>query len=275
MKFMKPSVNQVFLITADAEWPSISFTTDATGSHTWSWTIAWGSYKQSGSATSAGNTWDGKAAIANYGGTLTVRATSGKETATITVNLKGTNPVSSSVTAYLATKADSDGFDKIIQHETQCTHFSANGDPKKSFDNGYGMCQLTNPAPSFVQVWNWKRNVDAGLKLFAGKRTSAIGYLSQSGRAYSSTQLKYEAVCRWNGGSYHDWDAKNGKWIRKADILCDSKTGNIGWDMTGGKNRGKTEDQLHKRDQGSYGSPPDASASWMYSGVCYADAVLG
>ena len=71
------------------------------------------------------------------------------------------------------------------------------------------MCQLTNPTPSFEQVWNWKRNVDGGLALFARKRTStsAITYLSESGRNYSPERLQRESVCRWNGGRYHEWDA--------------------------------------------------------------------
>jgi hypothetical protein len=137
------------------------------------------------------------------------------------------------------------------------------------------MCQLTNPVPGFDQVWNWKLNVQAGLSLFSGKRTAAINYLTQNNRSYTNEQLMYEAVCRWNGGSYHEWDDKAGKWIRHPNILCDSATGNIGWDMDDAANKGKTEVELHKRDSASYSKPPGASAHWQYSGVCYADKVLG
>jgi hypothetical protein len=77
------------------------------------------------------------------------------------------------VTSYLATKPGGDGFDRIIQNESKFKHFDANSVPVKSFDKGYGMCQLTRPAPTFEQAWNWKANVDQRLALFAQKRTAA------------------------------------------------------------------------------------------------------
>lgn len=98
--------------------------------------------------------------------------------------------------------------------------------------------------------------------------------LTQSSRTYTADQLKYEAVCRWNGGSHHEWDAKAVAWVRKASILCDTKTGNIGWDMTDAENKDKTEAALRKRDSDSYKKPPTATAHWKYSGVCYADRIL-
>jgi hypothetical protein len=275
MNFTKPSPNDSFTINSAAEWPSIVFQTDATGAHGWEWTLTWGSFTKSGKEQTPSNVWDAKAVVTNYGGTLTVRAEANKVFAAITVKIKGTNPSAAEVTQYLGTKLDSAGFDKIIQHESKCRHFNGTGEPVKSFDNGYGMCQLTTPAPSFEQVWNWKLNVDGGLKLFSQKRTSAVGYLSQSSRSYTDDQLKYETVCRWNGGAYHQWDEKAGKWVRPTSILCDTKTGNIGWDMTKTENVGKTEAQLHTRDSGSYSTPPTSASGWKYSGVCYADRVLG
>ncbi len=164
---------------------------------------------------------------------------------------------------------------KVLREESGWQHFNATGEPIRSFDNGYGMCQLTRPAPSFEQVWNWKLNVEGGLKLFADKRTTAMGYLSQSNRTYTSDQLRYESICRWNGGSYHEWDEKAGKWVRHPNILCDSTTGNIGWDMNDDENKGKTESELHKRDKGTFGGAPSTEAHWKYSGVCYADKILG
>ena len=62
------------------------------------------------------------------------------------------------------------GFDKIIDHEAKFKHFNAQNEPIKSFDDSYGMCQLTTPTPSFEQIWNWKNNVDGGLALFASSR---------------------------------------------------------------------------------------------------------
>lgn len=275
MKFTKPMPNATFTITSVPEWPSVVFETDAAGAHSWNWTLTWGKFTKSGTATTPGNTWDAKSVITNMGGTLAVRATANKAMATVTVKISGTNPSKTEVTQYLATKTNSAGFDKIIEHESKFKHFNNSNEPVKSFDNGYGMCQLTTPAPTFDQVWNWKLNIDGGLKLFEQKRLAAISHLSQSGRTYSDDQLKYEAVCRWNGGSYHEWDATANAWVRKSNVLCDSKTGNIGWDTTAPENAGKTEDELHKRDKDSYSKPPGTGAHWKYFGVCYADRILG
>ncbi len=286
MKFTSPKANDKFTISSTPEWPSIAFETDASGLHEWHWTISWKHFKKSGIARTAGNKWDAKEDITNLGGTLTVKAVAEeapkggkagkpvKVSSTISVTVIGTNPSNAEANAYLATRVDSKGFDKILEQEAKFKNFK-NEEPIKSFDNGYGMCQLTTPAPKFEQVWNWKLNIDGGLALFAQKRASALAYLSQGGRSYTADQLAYEAVCRWNGGSYHVWDAKAGAWVRNSTILCDSKAGNMGWDMTKEANKGKTEEELHKRDSGTYNAPPAADANWKYSGICYADHILG
>lgn len=274
MQITSPKSADSFSISSSAAWPSLVVQTDGTGSHTWNWTIKWGVFTTSGSDVTSGNKWDAAAAITNLGGLLTVQATANKLTASVSVRIKGTNPSAQEVSQYLSTKANSVGFDKIIAHESKFKHFNANGEPIKSFDNGYGMCQLTFPAPSFEKVWNWKLNVDGGLSLFSQKRASALTYLGQSQRSYTADQLTYETVCRWNGGHYHEWDAAAGAWVRTASMQCDSATGNIGWDMNDISNKGKSEADLHKRDSGAYSAPPTASSHWRYSGVCYADSVL-
>jgi hypothetical protein len=273
MKITSPLPNAVFTITSGAVWPSIPFQTDATGPHIWTWKIDWKTFTQSGIANSPSSQWDAQTVVTDLGGTLTITVKAGKDTAMISVKIKGTNPSSPEATQFLATQANSAGFDKILQQESHFRNFDTAGEPVKSFDNGYGMCQLTTPTPTFKQIWNWKQNIRAGLALFATKRASAVSYLTQSGRTATDDQIKYEAVCRWNGGSYHTWDAKAG-WVRNPDILCDSATGNIGWNMTDADNQGKTEADLHKRDGSSYSHPPAAGAHWKYSGVCYADKVL-
>lgn len=275
MKFTSPIANTSFTITSGADWPSIVFETDGTGAHTWNWEVSWGTFKKSGSEVSLSNRWDAKSSVTNYGGTLTVRVQANNQAALIAVKIKGKNPSGAEVLQFLTSKPNSDGFDKILQQESGWRHFNASGEPIKSFDGGYGMCQLTFPVPTFDQIWHWKLNVEGGLKLFSDKRTTAAGYLSQNARTYTNDQLKYETVCRWNGGSYHEWDEKAGKWVRHPNILCDSATGNIGWDMSDDKNKGKTESELHARDSGSYGGSPSDGAHWKYSGVCYADKVLG
>ncbi len=276
MKILKPAANEQFLITSAPVWPSIHFETDGTGPHTWQWTIAWDSFSRSGVATTPGNQWDTGTTLANYGGTLTVHAQAGNGSAVVSVKIEGTNPGPSEVTSYLATKANSAGFDKIIGQESHYKQFKHNHEPIKSFDNGYGMCQLTSPKPTVEQVWNWKLNVDGGLKLFEAKRTDAIKHLGKSNRSYTNEQLKYETVSRWNGSSYHVWDSQAGKWVRNPHVLCDATTGNIGWDMTQAENKGKTQAELHTRDQGGYAAgKPVAGAHWKYFGICYADHLLG
>lgn len=284
MKFTSPKSDEKFTISSTPEWPSIVFETDGTGAHEWSWSISWDQFKKSGTAHTAGNKWDAKSDITNCGGTLTVTAQAGnvaqgggvpaKVSATISVKIVGINPSKIEALAYLATKAGSKGFDKILQQEAKFINFKPD-EPIKSLDNGYGMCQLTTPIPTYEQVWNWKLNIDGGLALFAQKHTSAQVYLSQSGRKFTDEQLAYEAVCRWNGGKYHEWDAATSAWVRTSTILCDTKTSNIGWDMSKPANTGKTEAQLHLRDSASYKALPSAQANWKHSGICYADHVLG
>jgi hypothetical protein len=75
----------------------------------------------------------------------------------------------------------------------------------------------------------------------------------------------------WNGGSYHVWDGH--AWVRPATIVCDPAAGNIGWDMTDPANHGRSIADLHRRDAASYAT--GHGAHWQYSGVCYADHVLG
>jgi hypothetical protein len=275
VKFAKPTTYDVFTITSSPVWPSVVFITDANGPHIWTWSIDWNGFKKSGTAQTAANMWEAQSVITNYGGSLTVCATADRDSVSITVKIKATNPSNAEVKAYLATKPGSSGFDKLLKHESGFKNFTSQGEPLKSFDNGYGMCQLTSPPPTLDQMWNWKLNIDGGLVLFATKRDAAIRYLSQKNRTYSDDQLNHEAVCRWNGGAYHIWDSKAGKWARNPNILCDSATGNIGWDMSDPENSGKTETELHKRDCRSYSKPPMAGAHWKYSGVCYADAILG
>jgi hypothetical protein len=281
-----PRPNTVFKITDEPAWPAIRFQSNATLAAgqklTWDWKLSWGTFFNQGKEIIAtANFWDAQSAlfqtltagvITNLGGQLTVRVTGPGGTNSVTVKIIGTNPSSAAILAFLAAQPDSRGFDAILQHESGMKHFNAQGDPIKSFDNGFGICQLTSPAPTYEQVWNWKLNIVGGLALFATKRASANAYLSQGGRAFTQDQLIREAVCRWNGGAYHTWNGK--AWVRPTTILCDSQTGNIGWDMTNPANTGKTEAQLRARDKGTYGSP-NSPHDWQYSGVCYADRILG
>lgn len=279
-RITSPLLHDKFYISPDAVWPSVSFQTDA-DSHAasefvWSWAIEWAHFSQRGEVRTSSGCWDAQPVITNLGGLLTVAATRIGDpggSCSVQVHILGTQPQPSDVERHLAAQKDSSGFEKILMHESRMKHFDSAGYPSKSFDGGYGMAQLTNPAPEYQQVWNWKLNVAAALDLFARKRADALTYLSRKG-SYTDRQLMYEAVSRWNGGSYHIWDAQRG-WIRKPTIMCDSQTGNIGWNMTEPANIGKSEHELHHRDSASYSRAPRPGDAWGYFGVCYADSVLG
>jgi hypothetical protein len=249
--------------------------TDSSGPHRWEWTIAWRGFTRSGTATTPSGVWDFGTALANCGGTLDLRVSAGANFTTATLFIKGTNPSPAEISAYLFTKPDSAGMDRIIAHESNNRQFDRKGEPLRSFDNGYGLCQVTNPAPNIDQVWNWKSSVDLGLTVMAQKRSDAVRYLSAKGRSYTALQLRYETVSRWNGGPYHEWDDSAGRWIRRAAILCDPTAGNIGWDMTRTENHDRSLRELRDRDHGTYGRGRRSGDLWGYYGVCYADHVLG
>jgi hypothetical protein len=278
LKIISPAPASIFQVVADPVWPAIPFRIAedlAAGQQlTWDWQIQWHTFSKKGTVVTTTNTWDAKDAVGGLGGVLTVTVRGPGGQATASVQIAGTNPAAEAILAYLASQPDSAGFDRILQHETQMMHFDSKGQPRASFDCGFGMCQLTTPAPTFEQCWSWKLNIDAGLALYAAKRQAASHYLSQNGRVFTADQLTRETVARWNGGAYHVWSSAQNAWIRNPAVLCDSKTGNIGWDMTKPDNCGKNEAALHQRDAGKYRHAPGASDSWGYFGVCYADRLL-
>ena len=272
LKLLAPLAGATVRISPSGETPSIAFVTDGTGAHVWTWGFA----GQAGSeVTTASQHWDAKAVIAGRGGNLAVSVTAHSGgSANTNVEVRGSNPSSSDVDAYCTASSGADGFARIIAQESRYLHFDADGTPIRSFDCGVGMCQLTTPAATMAQTWDWRANVDAGLTLFRQKRQTAIAHLSQAGRTYTSDQLRRETVCLWNGGFYHVWNTARTAWERPANIQCDVRTGNIGWDMTSAQNDGKSAAQLRTRDMATYRSGKGRGL-WHYYGVCYADHVLG
>jgi len=294
-KWVSPAAAASFAIDAAAVFPVIDFEieTQAPGPYAWSWGISWEA-KTSGLRESAkrGSSLRKFVDKSNFssgekkwrldlgkviGGKLRVEVFAGKEKFVRTVVVKGTNPSAADVKALLATLPDCEGFDKLLEQESHFKHFiEADGQPVVAFDKGFGLTQMTHPAPTFEQAWNWKANVKGGAALYQQKQASAKTYLSQQSRTYTSDQLRLETWSRWNGGPYHIWDPKAKGWIRNDALVCDPATGNIGWDMSDPANKDKTEDELHKRDKASYGNPKKnkgAANKWRYTGVCYADHV--
>jgi hypothetical protein len=297
LTWLSPAESAVFKITQDATLPDIifEFCTQVVGLFTWSWTIEWEAiasglkerarkgnvlqrFNDSGSFVSGSRTWTVSFSEKVLGGTLTVAVSINDKILTRTVVIKGQNPTEQDIAIYVASLEDMTGFEKLLEQESHSRHFIAfDGEPIVSFDKGYGITQMTNPAPDYEQVWNWKANILAGSSVYKDKVRIAKKYLGQAGRSYTDDQLKHEVFSRWNGGSYHEWDALSGSWVRKKNILCDANTGNIGWSLDNELNQDKTPAQLRERDKDTYSKGSKGQSDehpWQYQGVCYADHVL-
>ena len=295
LSWVSPAENEVFKITRDAMLPDIvfEFKSSVAGQYKWSWSIEWKAkvsglrerarkgkairtFKESGSFESGESVWKASFSDKVLGGALTVKVVVGETTLVRTVLIKGQNPDAESVAIYVATLEGMSGFEKLLQQETGSKHFiNFDSEPIVAFDQGYGITQMTNPAPVYEQVWNWKANVLAGFSIFKSKVRTAKKYLGQADRTYTEDQLRHEVFCRWNGGAYHEWDTASASWVRRSNTLCDSNTGNIGWSMDNPNNQGKTEAELRERDKDTYGKGKSDEHPWNYSGVCYADHVMG
>ncbi|WP_082582687.1 hypothetical protein [Frateuria sp. Soil773] len=290
-KWVSPSAKQEFYIDESATFPTINFEIDTQEPppYAWKWSISWDAkvgtreggsrgkklktFTESGTFDSNDKKWTADVNKKVVGGKLTVEVTAGASKFKRFVIIKGKNPSEQSVKDLLATISDVKGFEKIITQESHFKNFiNSDGEPIVAFDGGYGLTQMTTPAPTYMQVWNWKENVKGGCSLYQQKQKAAKAHLGQSKRTYTDEQLKLETWSRWNGGSYHVWDDKTKQWVRNDNILCDTETGNIGWDMTKEDNKDKTEADLHKRDKGEYKKPPaKKDRKWTYTGICYAD----
>ncbi|SDX45809.1 hypothetical protein SAMN05444064_1222 [Pseudomonas syringae] len=297
LTWVSPADNEAFKITQDATLPEIvfEFRTHVVGDYKWSWAIEWEAkasglreqvrkgdalqvFKESGSFVSSHRVWVADFSGKVLGGKLTVTVTVGKTTLVRTVFIDGQNPTRERVADYVATFEDMSGFEKLLEQKTNSKHFiDFDGKPIVAFDKGFGITQMTNPAPSYEQAWNWKANIVAGSSIYKDKVRAARKYLGQAGRTYTNDQLQHEVFSRWNGGSYHVWDATSTFWVRKNNILCDSNTGNIGWSTDNEKNKDKTESDLRGRDEDTYKEGTKGQSDehpWEYKGVCYADHVF-
>lgn len=65
-------------------------------------------------------------------------------------------------------------FRKLMRIESGLRQFISGG-PYFSEDDrgGAGLCQVTDPSPTDDEVWNWKANVAAGLRVYKGKEAIA------------------------------------------------------------------------------------------------------
>ncbi len=91
----------------------------------------------------------------------------------------------------LATAFPNDVLKRIARHESGARQFMADPGCKAPYplfsgDNlgGVGLFQITRPAPSPEQIWDWRANLAAGISIYESKRKVAMGYPVQC-REYS------------------------------------------------------------------------------------------
>jgi len=114
------------------------------------------------------------------GGSLTISVTVAVAGNSLTASTKdllvtGTNP---SVGALAGAAAPNQAFRKLIRVESGLRQFQSDTCPLFSGDGfgGVGLCQLTSPAPTDDQIWNWKENVKGGWALYQQKEAVARAY---------------------------------------------------------------------------------------------------
>ncbi|CAF1485493.1 unnamed protein product [Adineta steineri] len=96
----------------------------------------------------------------------------------------GKNPSKAAVFAYIDSLS-SLWYTKMIaiqeSKNNQVVQFGTDGYPVASYDNGYGIFQLTGcpTTPTIDQVWNWKTNVLGGVSCIANKGLDAVRLLNK------------------------------------------------------------------------------------------------
>jgi hypothetical protein len=294
-KWIRPEKQSTHFINEDAALPDVTFEieTAETGPYEWKWKIKWDAkvsglkesadrgkllktFEESGSVQSNEKIWKMNFDSKVLGGLLTVEIKAGSEEFKRSIFIRGKNPTKEKIKNYSDSLEGTKGFEKILMHEALGKNFiNADGEPVVSFDSGYGITQMTNPAPSYEQCWSWKENIKGGGKIYKDKRKDAVNYLKSKTKDYTEEQVDMETYSRYNGGAYYEWNDKEKKFSPK-DFICDSQIANVGWSPSNELNKGKTTDELRKRDSdqfklGTKGQSKDHP--WVYTGVCYAKSV--
>lgn len=82
----------------------------------------------------------------------------------------------------------------VAKHESNFVQFNEDGTPMKSFDNGYGIYQLTNPTPTCDQIWNWKSNILEGVSRLRSALYQANTWMSKQRFQAKSETGSYQTV---------------------------------------------------------------------------------
>lgn len=289
-EWISPDSCKTFYIDEDAKFPEINYEikTDEAGPFEWSWEIKWAvlacpqkadknrfkpkhavTFKKAGKFSSPLKSW--KADLGEIiGGELTVKVKAGTKTFIRKTLICGKNPSQEKIHAEIDTYAEKRNaalLKKIYQQESHNRQFYTDESPLVSFDNGYGMGQLTNPAPSYEQIWNWKAQTK---QIMEGRlpdcRKIAKKNLDQH-PGYTDDMLDLETLVPYNGMAkkqrYHNWDATIKKWLVNDEVICDPNQSNKGWLTTEKGNENKTLLELQK----------DKTAKPFYTGRCYAEHI--
>lgn len=289
--WVSPEKGSVHYINEDAIFPEITFEIETTsqGPYEWSWIVQWDSkvsglrdsskskrgallkkFQEKGGFSSFEKKWKVNFNGKILGGTLTVSVKFLNEEFKRSIFIKGKNPTEEKIKSFSDSLDGTQGFHKILMHEALGKNFiNADGEPVVSFDKGYGITQITNPAPNFEQCWSWKENIKIGAGVYKQKRKEAISFFSRSHAAeYTEEMVQKETYSRYNGGGYYIFDEKSKKFLEKP-FICDPNVANVGWDTNKTENKGKSAEELHERDLSSKEKKAE-SKLWQYTGVCYA-----
>ncbi len=133
-----------------------------------------------GTSNIRGGTWTPNWGRLLSGGNVTVYVSAmvnGEPTPEVSQSgyvINGQNPTKSQIGAI----AGSPWFlTRMISEESSCRQFSPDpGPPLKSFDDGYGLMQITNLPPTNDEIWNWRDNISGGKGILSGKRSQANAF---------------------------------------------------------------------------------------------------
>jgi hypothetical protein len=290
--WIKPATGEKFYINEKAEFPDIEFEfkTEKEGPYIWEWIITWNAamrvrekykrgkvlqtFTEKGTVTNNNKKWIADLNGKTIGGILVVKVKIKEEVIKRTIVVLGKQPskaaiannINEAVESYTAkSEISSDELvstmKRIVTHESGDRNFIVDdGEPIVSFDKGYGLTQITNPSPTFEQIWCWKENIKEGIKRFRGHLINAKKmFLKYPKTTYTLEMLQTEAISRWNGGVYYVLEGNS--WVRNPKIICIDDQGNTSYKLTEQEFKdGKTKEQLRQ-----------GGKSFSYTGVCYAD----
>lgn len=110
-------------------------------------------------------------------------------TATRTFAIYGKNPDASQLRPHMS---DPWFFAKLVRAESSCLQFyPSGGGLPRSDGQGYGLTQLTNPAPERVHVWNWTANLNEAKRRLGNFKSEAESWWKSQEdqwKRYNATQ---------------------------------------------------------------------------------------